>query len=828
MQNIWQDARYGLRLLKREPGFALVAALTIALGIGATTTLFSVADGVLLKPLPWPNASSLMSVTETREGRTGRVRGTVSNATFLAWKDNQPATIDGLAGWLTQTQTLTGAGDPERLHVVPATPSLFTLLNARPLLGRVFDTGEGARGQEGVVLLSFGLWQAAFGGRQDVVGGRVQLDGKPYTIVGVMPREFAFPDRETRAWTAWSVAPVHGEGNTMQGVIFRSIARLRRGVTPAQASAEATASAHAGPDMGIVALALFGSKAPGDVSVTPLADALTTDVKPAILVMLVAVALLLATATANVASLQLARATTRRQELAIRAAIGAGSGRLARQLLIESAMLGLAGGAAGLALAVAMNRALPWVLPADFPRLDAVTIDGRVLLFGLVATMVTCVACSLMPVLHARRIDLAASLAERDNAPSGGSMRSRTAKARILIMGGQVAVACVLSVGAALLARSFIALLHADRGYDPVNLLTARVPMPADYPPERRMQLVDALETRLRALPGVTRVAAGNALPFVSMGGFSAFTMPSLRNPGTQVDVQAIQRVVTPDYFKTLGMRVLEGRALADSDNANAPPALVVNRSFARTYLTDRPVGQRIPKPSSGSAGLRFRSANADWEVVGVVEDLRQESVEAPRQPELFATFQQVLPTSVRGFDPILIVKTAGDPLALVPSLRDAVRREAPGVALDSVLTMEDRISNSLARPRTYALLLGVFAIFAMLISGVGLFGVLSYTVAQRTREIGVRTALGAQGRDIVSLVLGQAVATAGVGILAGLAAAAVGVKSLSTLLYGVTSYDAVAFIVVPLVLIVVTIVACAVPARRAARVDPLIALRSV
>jgi ABC-type antimicrobial peptide transport system permease subunit len=302
--------------------------------------------------------------------------------------------------------------------------------------------------------------------------------------------------------------------------------------------------------------------------------------------------------------------------------------------------------------------------------------------------------------------------------------------------------------------------------------------------------------------------------------------MPSLRNPGTQVDVQAIQRIVTPDYFKALGMRVLEGRALADTDDANAPPAVVVNRSFARTYLTDRPVGQRIPKPS-GSAGFRFRVVDADWEVVGVVEDLRQDSVEAPRQPELFASFQQVLATSVRGFDPILIVKTAADPLALVPSLRDAVRREAPGVALDSVMTMEDRITNSLARPRTYALLLGVFAVFAMLISGVGLFGVLSYTVAQRTREIGVRTALGAQGRDIVSLVLRQAVATACAGILAGLATAAGSVRSLSTLLYGVASYDAVTFIVVPVLLIGVTIIACVVPARRAARVDPLIALRS-
>jgi predicted permease len=580
--------------------------------------------------------------------------------------------------------------------------------------------------------------------------------------------------------------------------------------------------------MGIVALALFGSKAPADVVVTPLAAALTADVKPAILVMLVAVALLLVTATANVASLQLARAITRRHELAIRAAIGAGAGRLTRQLLIESALLGLAGGAAGLALALAMSRAMPWMLPADFPRLEAVSIDARVMLFSLAATVVTCVACAVMPAMHARRIDLSASLAERGNVPSGAGTRSSAARARTLIMGGQVAVACVLMVGAALLARSFVALLHADRGYDPVNLLTARIPVPADYAPERRTQLVDALQTRLRALPGVSRVGAGNSLPFVSAGGFSAFTMPSLRNPGTDVDVQAIQRVVTPGYFKTLGVHVVEGRALADTDTANAPPVLVVNRSFARTYLIDRPIGQRIPRPRSGSAGLRFRSTDVDWEVVGVVDDIRQDSVEAPRQPELFAALQQVLPTSIRAFDPIVILKTTTDPLAMVPSLREAVRREAPGLALDSVMTMEDRITNSLARPRTYALLLGLFATFAMLISGVGLFGVLSYAVAQRSREIGVRTALGAQSRDIVRLVLRQAVVTAAAGILLGLGVAAGSARSLSTLLYGVASYDAVTFILVPVVLVVVTMTACIVPARRAARVDPLIALKSV
>jgi predicted permease len=535
---------------------------------------------------------------------------------------------------------------------------------------------------------------------------------------------------------------------------------------------------------------------------------------------------LLATATANVASLQLARATTRRHEIAIRAAIGAGAARLTRQLLMESVIVAAAGGAAGLLLAVGLNRALPSVLPADFPRLDAVTIDGRVVLFGLVLSAATSVACAMMPALQARRVNLVEWLSEGGGTPSGLGMRSRTARARTLIIAGQLAVACVLLVGAGLLARSFVALLHADRGYNPINLLTARIPLPPAYPTERRTQLVDALLIRLRATAGITHAAAGNALPFVSMGGFSAFTMPSLRNPGTQIDVQATQRIVTPDYFKALGLRIVEGRALAETDTATTPPVLVVSRSFARAYLTDRPVGTHIPRPRGNSAGFRFRDQQADWEVVGIVEDMRQDAVDAPRQPELFATFEQASPSSVRNFDPILVVKTASDPLAFVPVLRDALGHEAPTLALDSVMTMEDRVMTSLARPRTYALLLGTFATFSVLIAGVGLFGVLSYSVAQRSREIGVRTALGARPRDIVGLVVRQALVIAGAGLVVGLAVAGAAVKSLSTFLYGVSTFDAVTFIAVPVALIVVTVVACIVPARRAARVDPLVALR--
>jgi len=797
-----------------------IAILTMALGIGATTTLFSVAYGVLLKPLPWPDAERLVRVTETRGGRIGRVRGTVMNGTFLAWADH-PATIEAVAGWRRQTMTMTlrGAGDPSRVPVIPITPSAFPMLKARPLVGRVFAADEGARGAPGVALLSYGLWQERFGGRTDVVGQAVRLDDQPYTVVGVMPRDFAFPDREARLWTAWAVPPVAGPNGAMTGTIFSALARLRAGVTPEQATAEATARARNGPDASLVAMALFGAKEPIDVRATPAREALTADVKPAIVVLLVAVGLLLATATANVASLQLARAATRRHEIAVRAAIGAGAARLMRQLLVENAILGLAGGAAGLALAASLHRVLPAVLPADFPRLDDVAMDGRVLMFAVAVSLVASAVCGLMPALHARRINLVESLGDGGAQARSGS-GAQTARARTLIMAGQVAVACVLLVGAALLGRSFVALMNADRGWDPANLLTARLPLPAGYSMERRIQVLDSLVGRLRGIAGVRDAAYGNALPLLTSGGFRAFKMRPPSDPSTEIDVNTIERVVSPGYFGALGLRVAAGRALSEADTMSAPQAIVVNRSFAARYLGGNPVGAVVPN-------LGMCRVDADrWVVVGVVEDMRQGAVGDPPQPEVFIPFRQIACTAAVP-EPVVVVRTAADPLPFAAVLRQVLREEAPSLALDSVMTMDERVMTSLARPRTYALLLGGFAVFALAIAGVGLFGVLSYSVAQRTREIGVRTALGAQTRDIVGLVFRQGLAIAAAGVGVGLMASAAAVRSLSAFLYGVTAFDARSFIAVPLVLAAVTVVACLVPARRAVRIDPLRALRN-
>jgi predicted permease len=821
-----QDLRYGVRLLRRQPGFAAVAILTMALGIGATTMLFSVADGVLLKPLPWSDAAQLVRVTETREGRTGRVPGTVSNGTFLAWRDHR-STIEDLGGWLTQTATLTGAGDPARVSIIPTTPSLFRILRVRPLIGRLFDEGEGASNQPGAVLLSYRLWHERFGGRQGVVGDVLQLNDRAYTIVGVMPRDFAFPDPETRAWTAWSVPPVVGNGGVLVGVIFRAIARLRAGVTPEQAAAEATSRARSTPDMGLAARALFGAAGPIVVSAVPELQAITAGVKPAILVLLAAVALLLITATANVAGLQLAGATVRRREIAVRAAIGAGRGRIVRQLLIENAIVGLCGGAGGLALAAALQRLLPRLLPDGFPRPDAVALDRRALLFALAVSLLASVACGLLPAWHTRRVNLAETLSEDGVASIGGAMRSPAARARALIMVGQVAIACLLLVGATLLTRSFVAMVRADRGYDPINVLTARLPLPAGYPAERRGPLLETLVERLRAVPGVTHAAYGSGLPLVSAGGFSAFNMRSPRNPNVEIEVQATQRLVSPGYFAAMRLRLVEGRTLSDADTAATPPAIVVNRTFARQYLGDRPIGVRVPQRGPRAGGVRFTDEQADSQVVGVVADMRQDGVEAPVQPEIFASLRQILPSSLRNFDPILVVRTTADPTNYVSTLRSLVREQAPALALDSVMTMEDRVMSSLEKPRLYAVVLAWFGVFALLVAGVGLFGVLSFSVAQRTREIGVRSALGAQAHDIVALVLRQAAWIVGIGVLVGLGAALAGGRLLSAFLYGIGPHDALTFVAVPIVIVAIAAIACFVPARRAAKVNPLTALRA-
>ena len=809
------DVKYSLRLLRRQPRFALLVVLTMALGISATTALFSVTYGVLVRPLPWPTGERLVRIEETRGGAAPRF-GSITNAAFLAWRD-QAATLDGLAAWSWRTMTLTGAGESERMRVVAATASLFRVLGVRPLIGSTFETQhERASGSDAVVL-SERLWRQRFGADYSIVGRAVQLDGQAHTVLGVLPDTAAFPDRQAQAWIPFLVRPA--TGNSLS--LFNAVASLRPGVTPAQAAAEGTGRGRYAPDTGLTTTAVFGSAGPIEITARPLREALTADVRGPLVALLAAVLLLLAAATGNVASLQLARATTRRRELAIRAALGAGALRVTRQLLVESLILALSGGAAGLALAGLLHRALPSLLPADFPRADSLALDAGVVLFALAASTLAGLVFGVLPAWRVRRLNLVESLAD-DGAAAVAGGRSRTARARLLIMGVQVAIACVLLVGASLLGRSFVAMLNAERGYDPAGVLTARIAFSIPgYSPERRLAAVEAILARLGGVPGAASVAFTSELPLTPGGSTSGFTLPSRAGDGGTIQVQASPRIVSPQVFAALGTRIVEGRGFTEQDNETAMPVVVVNRAFARRYLADEALGAKLPVAAYASEDGRPREAT----VIGVVEDVRYVAARDSSQPEMYHPHRQMqgrLPVPVV----TLLVRTDGDPRWLASALRAAVREADDRLVAEAVLPLEERLLATLARPRLYAIVLGGFAAFALAIAGIGLFGVLSYGVAQRSREIAVRSALGATRGDIVGLILRQALAVTGAGLAAGLLASSWLAGALSAQLYAVTARDPVTYVAVPLVLLTVAAVACVVPARRAATVDPVNVLR--
>ena len=818
------DLLYGLRLLRAKPGYAAVTILTIALGVGAVTTLFSVTYGVLLRPLPWATGEGLVRVIESRGGKQGRVPGTMMNGTYVAWAE-APQTIEAIGAFREGTVALTGIGDATRINVVSVTPSMFDVLGLRPLRGRAFAPAEGRQGNTRFAILSYGMWQQQFGGRDDVLNQQIVLDGSPYTVVGIMAREVAFPTSQTRIWLPTEIVTVDGPNGVKRGQIFRAFARLRPGVTTAQASAEATARAVAAADAGPVAMSLFGARDPIQISVVDAVEAATAEVRPAILVLLIASALLFVTAIANVANMQLARATGRARELTIRAALGAGTGRLSRQLLIENAIIGVAGAAMGLVLAIALHRAMPSMLPATFPRVDDIAIDGRVLAFAAVLSAVTSIAAGLLPMLHLRRLDLVRALSEGSLA-SAGAGRSRLALTRALVVGSQVSVTIVLLIGAALLTRSFLAQASADRGYDSANVLTATVPFPGGRTFEWRQQARARIVERLKSRAGVTHAAFSTGVPLMSAGGFMSFKFNSPFREGVTIDAQSIRRLITPDYFGALGVRLRAGRALDDRDTLGAPTAVVVNRSFVREFLDDVPM-ERALGVSIGKNAVGGTAYNGEATIAGVVDDLKQDAVEGPAQPEMFIALAQLNQGNL-GEGSIVIVRTADDPARYVDVLRTAIREEDPAIALDAVMTMDQRVGESLSRPRTYAVLFGGFAAFALVIAGAGLFGVLSHSVSQRSRELAVRTALGASRTQVMRVALKQMSVAIAAGVAIGLTLSAALSNQLTPFIYGVSTHDWISFGIAPLVLVIVGTIACVMPARRVAQTDPVAVLRDI
>lgn len=807
------DVRYAARLLWRQPHFALLGILTMTLGIGLSAVLFSVTYGVLMKPLPWPAADRLVVLKETRGGLAPRFQS-FTNAAYLAWRE-ESSTLDELAAWSTGVATLTGAGDPDRIQITTGTASLFRVLGVRPTIGTVFDDADETTA---VVVLSESLWRERLGASTEVVGRSISLDGRPYTIVGVVPDRQSFPDHRSRAWIPYEVRPTAGSSLSL----FHAIAKLASGVTPMQAAAEGTARGRFVADTGLTTTAIFGGSGPVEVSATPLREALTGDVRRPLLVLLGAVVLLLAIATSNIAGLQLARATARRRELAIRVAIGASHARVLGQLVAESLLLGLAGCAAGLALAWLAHQALPAVLPPDFPRMTALSMDRTVMLVAIVTSIAASLAFGVLPALRLRRLDLAGALAEDGVSPTGISGRSGVAAARRLIVAGQVAIACVLLVGAVLLGRSFFGLLHADRGFDPSSVLSARLPMAGpDYTSEKRHAVVRQILSRLTAIPGVREAAVTSEHPLAPGGSSGGFVLPPRDAAGQPIAVQASPRLVSARYFAVLDLRLLAGRSFADTDTATSQPVVIVNDSFARRYLAETPVGTMLPG-DFWNLGDRPEAT-----VIGVVEDVTYVAAAEPSQPEMYFLLDQfggrVAPSTAT-----LLVRADGDPRRFASTLRDVVRKSDDALVADLVMTLEDRLrATTLVRPRLYAILLGAFAGLALMLTGVGLFAVLSYVFAQRMRELGVRAALGASQLHLVQLVLQQGLGLAVVGLSAGLLISLMAAQSLRTLLYGIRPDDLGTYLVVAAVLLAVAAVACIVPAYRAARLDPLRALRA-
>jgi predicted permease len=816
-----QDITYAIRLLARQPRFAALIIATMTLGIGATTALFSVTYGVLMKPLPWPAADRLIVLKETRGGKPPRF-GSFSNTAYLAWRE-QAQTVEEIGAWTPRTATLSGtglsgSGTAERIRAVNVTASLFRILGARPVAGTVFgDTDE----LSPVVVVSESLWRERLGGDAGIIGRSIQLDGEPRTVVGVLPDDLGFPDRQTKAWFPFRVPQPSGNLLSM----FEAIARLRRGSSLEQAVAEGTARGRFAASTGMTTMAIFGGDGAVEVSARTLGESLTADVRQPLTVLFAAVALLLLIASTNVASLQLARSTTRRRELAIRASIGASAGRIVRQLIVESLVLGLVGGAMGLGLAWTLHRSAASLLPADFPRVTEVGIGAPAVFFAVAASIVASAIFGILPALGVRRLNLTGSLAEDGMSPAGGTGRTGIARARLLIVTGQLAIACVLLVGALLLGRSFLELLKADRGFDAAPVVSVRVTLPPQsYSPARRSEVLGQMVGRLEQAAGVRAAAFTTELPLIPGGSTSAFTMPSRTADGGTVSIQASPRIVSPGYFTTLGLQILEGRSLAESDTETSEPVVVVNNTFRRRYLGEDAVGARLPMALWG------QNQQGDATIVGVSEDVRYLSPgvsAAASLAELYFSHRQ-LKVGVRPSTAWLLVRSSDDSNATARLLRTTVTDADRTLVADGIMTLEDRLlAGSLARPRLYAVLIASFAGLALVVTGVGLYGVLSYSVSQRTRELGVRAALGAGRFDLLRLVLQQALGLATVGVLAGLGGSLLLTQTLRSLLYGVTTRDTVTYVCVPIILMVVTVVACLVPARRAVKLDPVKALRS-
>jgi putative ABC transport system permease protein len=810
MNTLFQDLSYGVRMLLKHPGVPAIAVITLALGIGVNSAIFSVVNAIVLRPLPYANSEQLMVVWGNLH-KAGLEEIEISAPEFKDFQE-QCRAFEQIAAYVTQGLNLTGVDQPERLRGAAISANLFPTLGLQPGLGRNFVPEEDQFGNDTRAILSYALWQRRFGGDPNAVNKTIQLDGRTLTIVGVMPADFHFPDRDTEVWIPLAFSPdLLSEDN--RGFHFLNvIARLKPGFTQAQGQADLdTVTARLSQEHASTYRSGFGA------SIRSLHEELVGNLRRAMLVLLGAVGLVLLIACANVAHLRLASATSRYREFAIRAALGASRTRVVRQFLTESVLLSLIGGAVGLALAVWVVRALVFLMPKNTPRLEEIKLDYAVVLFTLGASLLTGIVFGLAPAFQAARTNLNDVLKE---AGRGGSDSSRRLRLRNLLVVSEFALSLVLLIGAGLMIKSLLRLQEVKPGFDSNNLLTMRIALPSTRYEKFNQShaFFEQLFDRLKARPEVKSVGGINLLPFGGGGGDRSFSIQDQPTPEGHTRPDEQIRFVTPGYFGTMGIPLLTGRDFTPHDLPDTQQVAIVNSAFARKFW---PNGDAIGKRIS------FQRDNPKWyEIVGVVGNVKHRGLDLDDAPELYIPAFQPLFADGNVPSLYLAVRTVNDPLQAANAMRAEVAAIDHDQPVSSLMTMDQRISDSVAPRRFNMFILGLFAALALVLAAIGIYGIMAFSVAQRTHEIGVRMALGASGADVLKLILRNGFKLALIGIVAGLLVALAATRVLSSLLYGVSATDPAIFLIDALVLAGAALLACYIPARRATKVDPLVALR--
>ena len=804
------DLRFALRMLLKNPGFTFVAVLTMALGIGANTAIFSVVNAVLLNPLPFPQPERLIRIYG-HFFATSQDNMSASVLEFTDYRD-QTQSFEQIAAYDDFSANLTPAGgEPERVEALFVTPELFSVLKVTPQAGRAFLPEEAQDGHDDVVLISDELWRRGFGANPNIVGEKVIVNGRNNTVVGIMPPGFSFPQRTALWKPLWFPADQYDQqrrGNRGLDVI----GRLRPSVSLPIAQAEMD---HLAAQLTEQYPRNYESRG-WSISVVPLLDDYVGNARTGLLVLLGAVAFVMLIACANVANLSLTRATARRQEIAVRLALGASRFRVTRQLLTESVLLAVVGGAAGLLLATWGAGLLLRFAPGDLPRIQEVRLDGRVLAFTFAVSLITGILFGLIPALAASNPDLNETLKEGGRSGTGGAKRQRMRSAFVI---AEITLALVLMVGAGLMLKSFWRLQQVDPGFNPDGVLTMRMMLPFEIyqkPPQRAAFYKTLLE-RIETTPGVEAVSAASIVPLMQGGSSATVSGENSAVGPTDLPVEAELRWVTPDYFTSIGTSLLSGRSFTEDDVSGAPLVAVIDESFAqRHYPNDNPIGKRIKRG-------KLDSTRPWLTIVGVVRHIQSRRLDATSGVQVYLPFYQD-PTA---YNMSLVVRTSQpDPLLLSGTLRSVIQSLDNNQPVYDVYSLRQIVGDSMAQRRFSMLLMGLFASVALVLAAVGIYGVMSYSVAQRTHEIGIRIAVGAQTSDVLKLVIRHGMKLTFIGLAIGLTAALGLTRLLETLLFGISASDWVTYAEIATLLTAVAFLACYVPARRASQVDPMIALR--